>query len=102
MPSSNVRDDLPSHARAGILRQLADTVIWGVGQVRRTAGGPRSARAATRSTLEPEIVDAIVIDEVTPKPKALLASPSRTTAEAHVRAREVRERLVRSPQRRRS
>lgn len=100
MPSSKLRDDLPNHLRAGILSKLADAVIWGVGHVRRSGGWLRSSPMADFHAPDPLIVDAVVVEEVRSEPqrsgrqpKALPGNPSRTTAEAYLRAEQVRERL---------
>lgn len=95
MPSSNVRDDLPSHYGNGwLLRQLAAVVIYGAG-ARRTGVAPRSSRVVKDPVPAPVVGASRVEESQADNPRALPASPSRTTAEAHVHAEEFRERLRR-------
>lgn len=108
MPSSNTRDDLPSHyTRDWILARLADVVIRGVSQVRSRGFGRRGAATSSshqaNTTAQPEVVEAEVVEESASSSQTRKSLPghnsgtnsatSRTLFDATANAEAHRERL---------
>lgn len=102
MPSSNIRDDLPSYyERASIVRQLAEAVIQNLGPKRQTGFVPRVGRPkeAPAAEAEMETHEAARPQHDTQaagreqERRALSAGPQRTFAEAAQNGERQRERI---------
>jgi hypothetical protein len=94
MPSSNIRDDLPSYyTRNSIVERLAEIVIQGLSQPRRTSVAPRVAQPVAAQAARPdETANQQQAPSTRPERHALPASPHRSYEEAERSASEYRER----------